>query len=51
MVLAAAAGCSDELEVQILQPTEYLSFYVDMEPDGIQAESRGSVANVTFTEE
>jgi len=51
LLLLAAAGCTDELEVQPLQSSEYLNFNVALQPDGRNAASRGSVANVTFTEE
>ncbi len=52
LMLIASASCSDELESPSpMQPSEYISFYADIEQNGLKAETRGSVANVTFIEE
>jgi len=51
LMLAATVGCRDDLDMQFLQSTEYVSFNVDMQPTGIKGETRGSVGKVTFTEE
>lgn len=51
LMLAATVGCRDDLDMQFLQSTEYVSFNVDMQTTGIKGETRGSVGRVTFTEE
>lgn len=52
LMLIASASCSDELESPTpMQPSEYITFYADMEPNGLKAETRGSVGNATFIEE
>ncbi len=51
LILATTAGCKDELGLQFLQSTEYVSFHADMRQTGIKGETRGSVGNATFVEE